>query len=159
LSTGVANAVAVGRVGRAHGRDGSFYVEAATHDLHEGVWVTIAGHGRRIEHRAGSSERPLVRVEGLDDRSAARELRGERLLIAVQDAPLAEGEWLAAELVGCRIEGLGEVRRVVPTPTCDVLEVGDDGVLVPLISHAIRSVDVAGRSIEVDRRFLALDGP
>lgn len=75
------------------------------------------------------------------------------------DAPLAEGEWLAEDLVGCVIEGLGEVRRVVAAPSCDVLEVGERGVLVPFIAQAIRAVDPVARSIELDRDFLALDEP
>ena len=66
-------------------------------------------------------------------------------------------EWLIAELVGCRIEGIGEVRRVLTLPSCDVLEVGEEGVLVPLISDAVLRVDVDARVIEVDRRFLGLE--
>ena len=41
-------------------------------------------------------------------------------------------------------------------PSCDVLEVGEDAVLVPLVSDAVRNVDPAARVIEVDLRFLGL---
>jgi ribosomal 30S subunit maturation factor RimM len=37
-----------------------------------------------------------------------------------------------------------------------VLEVGVDGVLVPLVSDAVKRVDIEGRIIEVDREFLGL---
>lgn len=151
--------VPVGRVGRAHGRDGAFLVEAPGHALAEGTKLSVAGHSAVVERRAGTDERPLVRLSAVRGREAAAALRGEALLAAEADAPLADGEWLAEDLVGCRIEGLGEVRRVIPGPSCDVLEVGDDGILIPFIAAAIRSIDPQARSIELDRRFLALGEP
>ena len=43
-------------------------------------------------------------------------------------------------------------------PSCEVLEVtreGDGGeLLVPLVGDAVREVDLEGRSIDVDLRFL-----
>jgi 16S rRNA processing protein RimM len=148
-----------GRVGRAHGLDGSFYVERPGHELSEGTALTVAGRGAVVERRAGTDERPLVRLSGVAGREAAEALRGETLLLTDrgdQDAVLAADEWLAADLIGCRIEGLGDVRRVVEGPSCDVLEVGDDGVLVPFVSDAITRVDTEARVIEVDRGFLDL---
>lgn len=149
--------VPVGRVGRAHGRDGSFHVEVPGHALAEGTRLSVGGQAAVVERRAGTDDRPLIRLSAVRGREAAAAMRGEALLAAESDAPLAEGEWLAEDLVGCLIEGIGEVRRVVPAPSCDVLEVGDDGVLIPFISEAIRSIDPQARSIELDRRFLALD--
>jgi 16S rRNA processing protein RimM len=143
-------------VGRAHGMDGSFYVDRPAHSLEEGTVVRLAGADRRVERRAGTDERPLVRVEGIGDRDAAAALRGEFLLLDVADAPLEEGEFIVADLVGCRVEGVGYVERVLDGPSCDVLEVGPDGLLVPLISDAIKRVDLEQRIIEVDREFLGL---
>ena len=68
-------------------------------------------------------------------------------------AELEEGEWLARDLVGCRVEGLGTVARVLDGPSCGLLEL-EHGELVPLISAAIESIDVGSRSIRVDRHFL-----
>jgi len=65
-------------------------------------------------------------------------------------------EWLAADLVGCEVSGVGKVTRVVEAPSCDLLEVGPDAVLIPFISDAIKDIDVPGRRIEVDRDFLGL---
>ena len=155
--TGPQRLVPVGRVGRPHGRDGSFRVEASAHSLPVGTELTVAGRPALVERRAGTDVRPLIRLSGITQREAAAALRGEALLAPEVAAPPAEGEWLAEDLVGCVIEGLGEVRRVVSAPSCDVLEVGERGVLVPFIAQAIRAVDPVGRSIELDRHFLALD--
>jgi 16S rRNA processing protein RimM len=156
LSAGAERRVA-GRVGRPHGLDGSFHVDGVAGDLAEGTEVSVAGRSAVVERRAGTADRPLVRVSGVGDRDAAAALRGEPLLVVEAEGPAAEGEYEAAQIVGCTIEGLGEVRRVVPAPSCDVLEVGPDGFLVPFVSDAIRRVDTDARVIEVDRRFLGLE--
>ncbi|MDQ3936838.1 MAG: hypothetical protein M3340_19665 [Actinomycetota bacterium] len=136
-----------GRVGRAHGRDGSFYVEGPDVDFPVGTRVTIGGVEASTDRRAGTDSRPLIRVPGIDP----REVRGEAILV---DAPLGEGEYAASDLVGCSVPGVGTVSRVVNGPSCDVLEVGE--VLVPFVGDAVVSVDVERRVIEVDREFLGL---
>jgi 16S rRNA processing protein RimM len=158
LSTS-ARLVSVGRVGKPHGLDGSFYVVRASHPLPEGLSVTVAGRQARIERRAGTDERPLIRLSGVDGRERAARLTGESVLVDLEDAPLESGEWLAADLLGCEVAGVGEVTRVVEAPSCDLLEAGPDGVLIPFISDAVKHVDLAARRIEVDRRFLGLDDP
>jgi 16S rRNA processing protein RimM len=95
-----------------------------------------------------------VRLSGVSDRAAAEALRGERIL--VDGGELSEGEYLKADLVGCEVPGLGEVRRVIEAPSCDLLEVGEEGVLVPFISDAVKRVDTDARVIEVDPDFLDL---
>lgn len=148
----------VGRVGRPHGRDGSFHVERAAHALEVGTPVTVAGRQGTVERRLGGGDRPIVGISGVADREGAANLRGEPLLIDADLAPLAEGEWLTSDLVGCRVPGLGVVRRVISGPSCDLLEVGDGGVLVPLVGDAVRRVDTAAGVIEVDHFFLGGGG-
>jgi 16S rRNA processing protein RimM len=142
--------VSAGRVGRPHGIDGSFWVEHARHPLGVGTAVTVGGRPLLVERRAAGDERPLVRVSAVGDRDAAAALRGELLLV---DEALEEGEWLAGDLVGCRVDGLGSVRRVLEAPSCELLEL-DDGTLVPFIRDAVRRVDPERGVIEVDRRFI-----
>jgi 16S rRNA processing protein RimM len=149
--------VTVGRVGKAHGLDGSFYVSSASHDLPLGMTLTVAGQSVRVERRSGTSERPLIRITGVEDRDSVGELTGEPLLADVADAPLESDEWLAADLVGCEIPGVGTVTRVVEAPSCHILEVGPQAVLIPFISDAVKAIDLERRRIEVDRRFLSLD--
>jgi 16S rRNA processing protein RimM len=147
-----AGQVTAGRVGKAHGLDGSFYVERISEPLHLGTEVTVAGRSAVVERRAGTDERPILRLGGIGDRTAAEALRGEPILIDGGD--LAEDEYLTADLVGCEVIGLGPVRRVIAAPSCDLLEVGDEAVLVPFISDAIKRVDTDARVIEIDPGFL-----
>jgi 16S rRNA processing protein RimM len=140
--------VTAGRVGKPHGLDGSFYVEDPRHPLPEGAELTVAGRTLRIARRAGTDERPLIRLAELED---PRPLRGELLLV---EDELAEDEWLASELVGLRVPGRGTVARVVDAPSCSVLEL-DDGTLVPFVSDAIERVDLDAREIQVRADFLS----
>ena len=139
--------MSAGLVGRAHGRDGSFYVERPECELELGARVVLGGEERTVERRAGSDDRPLVRLSGVGD---PRPLRGEALLV---EAELEEGEWLASDLAGCTVEGLGRVERVLDGPSCSLLEL-EDGTLIPLVSPAIESVDPAARTIRARRDFL-----
>src|SRR5437867_2934201 len=143
-----------GRVGRAHGLDGSFYVEAPAPELLSvGAELSVRGAALRVDRLAGTDTRPLVRLSGVGDRAAAEALRGAELVAEVEAPAAAAGEWDASELVGCEVPGIGSVRRVVAAPSCDLLEVGDAGVLVPFVSDAIRRVDPAAGVIEADLRF------
>jgi 16S rRNA processing protein RimM len=137
--------VSAGVVGRAHGRDGSFYVERPDHELAEGTRVRLAGEERMVDRRAGRDDMPLVRVSGVEN---PRPLRGEVLLV---EAELEEGEWLASDLIGCSVPGHGAVVRVVDGPSCSVLEL-DDGSLIPFVSDAISSVE--GGEIHVREGFV-----
>lgn len=139
--------VTAGRVGKPHGLDGSFHVERPRHALPEGTELRIAGAAHRVERRAGTDERPLIRLGGVDD---ARPLRGELMLV---EDELREGEWLAVDLVGLAVPGMGRVAQLVDAPSCSVLEL-DDGTLVPLVSDAIARIDVDAGEIHVNREFL-----
>jgi 16S rRNA processing protein RimM len=125
--------VTAGRVGKPHGRDGSFYVERAAHALPEGLTVFLEQRPHAISRRAGTDDRPLIRLSGLDDPGA---FRGEPLLV---DERLGADEWVASELLGSSVPGHGRVVKVLDGPSCSVLELSD-GKLVPFVSDAIRSV-------------------
>jgi 16S rRNA processing protein RimM len=155
-----------GRVGRAHGLDGSFYVtRPVARLLTLGASLMVAGRSAAIVRRSGTDARPIVRLEGVEDRAAAEALRGVALTVHEAQAPaLGEGEWWAHELEGCEVldagRRVGTVGRLLELPSCEVLEVllqdGEDPLLVPMVKDAIRRVDTAERCIEVDGEFLGL---
>jgi 16S rRNA processing protein RimM len=169
--------VAAGRVGRAHGLDGSFYVTGGRPRLLVlGTQVTVVGPGAnglsaKVVRRAGTDEHPIVRLEGIEDRNAAEALRGVELTVALAAAPsLGEEEWWASELEGCEVfdgeRPIGIVTKLVELPSCEALEVSpavedfaDRGwsagpLLVPMVRDAIRHVDPAHGRIDVDMSFL-----
>ncbi|HEY5288287.1 MAG TPA: ribosome maturation factor RimM [Solirubrobacteraceae bacterium] len=167
-----ANAVPAGRVGRAHGLDGSFYVTGARPRLLAlGTNVRIDPLTARILRRAGTDEHPIVRLEGVEDRRAAEALRGQELTVELAEAPqLGEGEWWAQELMGCEvIDGerlVGTVVGLMELPSCEALEVrlvfaeadkrdgSSDQLLVPMVSDAIRHIDPKLRRVDVNMAFL-----
>lgn len=128
----------------------------------------VAGRALEIVRRAGSEQRPIVRLQGVQDRDAAEALRGQELTVAGADAPaLEEGEWWAHELEGCRVidgaRSVGIVTRLMELPSCEALEIqvqtggqtGESGsLLVPMVKDAIRTVDVQARVIDVNMRFI-----
>jgi 16S rRNA processing protein RimM len=153
-----------GRVGRAHGLDGSFYVTRPRPRLLElGTDVSVGGRTAAVVRRAGTEQHPIVRLAGVEDRPAAEALLGKSLNVERVKAPaLAEGEWWAHELEGCEVvDGevfVGSVSRMIELPTCEALEVrrahSGELLLVPMVGDAVRKVDISDRRIDVDLEFL-----
>lgn len=163
LATAGADWLAAGRVGRPHGLDGSFHVtrpRAAL--LTDGAMVRIGGRDTRVTRRAGTAERPILRVEAATSREQIEALRGDDILCPREQAPaLGADEWWAEELEGCRVHDgeheVGVVRELLGLPSCEALVVeraGAGELLVPLVRDAVRSVDAAARRIDVDLAFL-----
>jgi len=152
-----------GRVGRPHGLDGSFYVVDPNPPLLElGAALLLDGRPLRVVRRSGDDRRPIVRLEGCEERDAAKALQGRELLAERAQAPELEAqEWWAEDLEGCRVHDgerhVGTVRRLIALPSCEALEVEREGagdLLVPLVTDAVREVDIAAGEIDVDLRFL-----
>jgi 16S rRNA processing protein RimM len=154
-----------GRVGRPHGLDGSFHVTRPDVRLLATVddEIFVNGRAERIERRAGTDDRPILRLAGHAGREAAEALRGAQLAVPLERAPALEpGEYWAHDLEGCAVfdgdRRVGEVRRMLPLPSCEALEVerahGEDLLLVPMVRDAVRSIDVGAKRIDVDLAFL-----
>jgi 16S rRNA processing protein RimM len=124
--------------------------------------VQVAGSRRRVVRRGGTDQRPILRLEGCEDRDAAARLRGQELRVDRRHAPpLDEDEFYAEELAGCEVSDgarrVGVVRGLLALPSCEVLEVerGEGApLLVPLVRDAVRTVDTKQRRIDVDLGFL-----
>jgi 16S rRNA processing protein RimM len=172
-------AVSAGRVGRAHGLDGSFYVTGARPRLLVvGTTVRLNAQAATVVRRAGTDEHPIVRLDEVEDRPGVEALRGRELTVELSQAPaLEEGEWWAQELAGCEVvdgeRRVGTVIGLMELPSCEALEVrlvtseGEDQhksadsssrqLLVPMVSDAIRYVDPKQRRIDVNMAFLGED--
>jgi 16S rRNA processing protein RimM len=156
-----------GRVGRPHGLDGSFHVrDASPALLAVGARVLIDGGEQTIARRAGDDRRPIVRLEGHEDRASAEALRDKELMVERSASPeLGPDEWWAEDLEGCAVRDgerpVGTVRRLLALPSVEVLEVirtdGKGELLVPLVGDAVRTVDIEHKQIDVDLRFLGAE--
>lgn len=151
-------------MGRPHGLDGAIYVSEPNPALLEvGSRVWAGGRELRVIRAALGERRVVVWFDECRDRPAAEALRGQPLLADRANAPeLPPDEWWAEDLEGCFVHDgsrpVGTVKRMLSLPSCEVLEVARDAdgaaLLVPLVSDAVRAVDVERREIDVDLRFL-----
>jgi 16S rRNA processing protein RimM len=148
--------VAVGKITRAHGVQGAVLVLPLS-DIDErfdpGSTLFLGASGERrvtIVERRGHRDRPLVRFDGVADRTAAETLAGEYLFVdAGETPPLPPGEFWPHELIGLPVVSasgvaLGEVRDVLRTTANDVWVVVDaDGreTLVPALKDVVLTVD------------------
>ncbi|HTX11906.1 MAG TPA: ribosome maturation factor RimM [Solirubrobacteraceae bacterium] len=155
-----------GRVGRPHGLDGSFHVTRPNGQLLQNAQtVMIEDRELQITRRAGTPQRLILRLASHESRDAAEALRGKEMLVARPEAPeLGPDEWWAEDLVGCSVHdgarAVGTVRELVELPSCEmlVLERAEGGeLLVPLVTDAVREVDLDRRAIDVDLRFLGAE--
>jgi 16S rRNA processing protein RimM len=146
--------VAVGRVGRPHGRDGAFVVEEASDEPERfavGAAIHVGGEVAEIVESKRAGGRPVIRL----DRDAAR---GARLEIERDALPPTEpDEYYVFQLVGLEVERvdgtkLGPVVDVQSGVANDVLEL-ESGLLLPLVAACVRQVDLAERRIIVEAGF------
>ena len=144
----------MGRVGKSHGLDGSFFVEEASEEPERfaaGAELRVDGEPAVVVASKRSGGRPVIRL----DRPAAR---GAELAVPRESLPPAEeGEWYAFELVGLEVvedggRKVGRVTAVDPGVANDVL-VLDDGKLLPFVDACVRDVDPAAGTIVISPGF------
>src|SRR5205807_2828106 len=104
LSRSSTDFVSVGRVGKPHGLDGSFFVERASEDPERfavGAVLHVDGEPARVESSKRSGGRPVIRLDHAAPRGAE--------LTVPRDAlpPTGEGEYYAFQLIGLEVEEEG----------------------------------------------------
>jgi 16S rRNA processing protein RimM len=146
--------VRVGRVGKPHGRDGSFFVEGGSEDearFAVGATLHVDGEPAEVVASKRSGGRPVIRL----DREAPR---GAELAVGRDELPPpGEDEYYEFQLVGLTVEEeggrtLGRVAAVLPGPANDVLEL-DSGALLPLVGACVLQVDLEAARILVAQGF------
>ena len=134
----------VGRVGRPHGVDGSFFVEGAS-DTPErfarGAVLLVDGKPAEIVvSKRGAGGRPVIKLERPVTRGATLAVRREDLPEPEEDA------YYVFQLVGLRVEeeggrALGTVTEVENGPANDTLAL-DSGLLLPLVESCVLDIDL-----------------
>ena len=146
--------VAIGRVGKPHGLDGSFIVEQASDDER---WFTVgaeliaAGEPVVVAAAKVAGGRPVIRLDRDVERGSALEV--ERASLPATE----DGEFYVFELVGLEVveetgRSLGKVVNVAPGVANDALEL-EGGAMLPLVEDCVRDVDLAARRILVAPGF------
>ena len=152
----------VGTVGKAHGLDGAFYVDAPCGwwAFPTGAELIVGGAGRRIRRRAGTDSRPLLALEGTDAREQADAVRGQALEISREALPPPEPDnFFQFDLVGCDVvcggKFLGRVAGVEDGVVHDVLVLDDASVTrLPFVFAWIPEVRIRERRIVVTEGLL-----
>lgn len=99
----------------------------------------------------------LLKLEGVEDRTAAERLRGKELLVRRADASLPEGEYFDGELIGLDVydgetgQCVGELTKVDRYPASKVYTVrGVKEFLVPAVKDAfILGVDLENNRMDI----------
>ena len=152
--------VAVGRVGKSHGLDGSFVVEQASEAperFEVGSELFVAGEPAKVVSSRQARGRPVIRLDRRVERGATLEIPRDAL------EPAGEDEYYVFQLIGLSVEEeggreLGTVVDVAPGVANDILEL-DTGLLLPMVEDCVRQVDVTGNRIVVAAGFADTAGP
>lgn len=160
----------IGRVAKSHGIRGEIVVEVRTDspELRFADGAVLTGRRPREKQTqnytvAASREhsgRLLVRLRGVDDRTAADALRGTLFVIDSADVTSGDDpdEFYDHELEGLAVRTVdgaevGTVAEVLHAPGGELLSVkAPDGreILIPFVTAIVPVIDVAGGFVEVD---------
>lgn len=162
----------IGKVGSAAGLRGEFRVNlyaGESANLKEGKHLLFRHSAEKTE--CGEYEavcksvryqknKPVIKVEGVEDRNAAEALRGMEVYIDETELDeLPEGEHYVRNLIGCTVRDIasdrdvGVLTDVIQNTAQSVLEVktaDDKEVLIPAVDAFMRNIDEEGRLIEVE---------
>ena len=162
--------VAIGRVGSPAGLRGEFRVTLYAQDsdnLKEGK-VLLLKHAQRseisakIEHVRYQKDRPVIKLEGVDDRTAAESLRDMEISMEASDLEeLPEGEHYVRDIIGSRVvdiaggdrREIGVLSDVIQNTAQSVLDVKTPegrSVLIPAVDAFMRRIDEDEGLIEVE---------
>jgi len=161
--------VAIGRAGSPSGLRGEFRVTLYAQDsdnLKEGK-VLLLKHAEeeiraRIERVRYQKDRPVIKLEGFDDRTSVEPLRNMEISIEANDLEeLPEGEHYVRDLIGCRVvdiagggeKEIGVLQDVIQNTAQSVLDVRTaegKSVLIPAVDAFLRNIDEEAGLIEVE---------
>lgn len=145
----------IGRIAVPHGVKGEVEAEILTDFPDRFSLLKTVYLGEELEayvlqghrHKKG---RLILKLAGCDDRNQAAMLRGRLIYVPIEEAmPLQEDEYYVYEIVGLEVwtaggEFLGRVDDILFTGSNDVYVVrdGDEEMLIPAISSAVKEVDM-----------------
>jgi 16S rRNA processing protein RimM len=170
-----AQRICVARIGAPHGVRGEVKLWPFTQDpvavRDYGPLETEDGAARfEIEAMRAAKDHLVVRLKGVNDRTAAERLTNTKLFVARERLPETEAddEFYHADLIGLAVvdaagHALGSVAAIHNFGAGDLIEVrpaqGNTTVLLPFTEATVPVVDIAGRRIVVDAAAFAAATP
>jgi 16S rRNA processing protein RimM len=151
-STSTSSWLKIGRVGKAHGLRGDFFVSGRDGPIPNNYREVMIGKSEdsarpaKIEKSGWLSEKPVLKCSLAGDRNAAEELNGQAIWVDEQAIKIDDAsEYLWSDLEGRQVSGsdgacLGRVRSVYNAGAGDVLEIEDSKgrVLgIPMVSQYV----------------------
>lgn len=157
--------VLIGLVRRAHGITGEVYVEPVS-DITERYKMlkdVLVRQGNEVREVGVDSVRwkgryTVIKLHGVDDRTAAESLRGAHLGVRKADVfPVPKDTYYIFDIVGCTVFGgsgrrVGVVDEVLRMPANDVMVLTTDSgeALIPIVKSVVKRIDLAAKTIEID---------
>jgi 16S rRNA processing protein RimM len=158
--------IVIGRVSRPHGLTGELVIEYFNRDdlavFSRYHTIFIQGNEGtprpyRLTQTRPHKESILARLEGIQTKEEAEQLRGRSVLVdAAALPPLPEDEYYGYEILGMRVvteQGtvVGEITDIFPTGSNDVYVVqeGEKEFLIPALKDVIISIDKKDRTMVI----------
>jgi 16S rRNA processing protein RimM len=97
----------------------------------------------------------VVKFAGFDSIDKARKISGESIYVEESDLPaLKKGEYYFYQIIGSDVyyesgEFVGPVKDIIQTGSNDVLIIGEEEILIPVIKDYIVNMDIKSKKITV----------
>ena len=149
--------IRVGQIVGAFGLKGELKIEPLTdleHRFAPGTRLRLDGDWVTVKSVRIHKDRPLIKLAGIDDLTAAEKLQWQYLEAPSKSSDeLEEDEYLIDDLIGMKVvtvsgEELGKVDDVLQYPAQDMLEVGE--LLIPMVEQFVKDVDMKNKIIQVE---------
>jgi 16S rRNA processing protein RimM len=157
--------VLIGLVRRAYGIRGEVYVEPVSditerYQMLEDVLVRQGNEVREVgvDSVRWKGKYTVIKLHGVDDRTAAESLRGARLGVRKADVfPVPKDTYYVFDILGCTVFGesgrrVGVVDEVLRMPANDVLVLTTDNgeALIPIVKSVVKRIDLEAKTIEIE---------
>jgi 16S rRNA processing protein RimM len=157
--------VVIGLLRRAHGVKGEVSVQPVSDvpERFKALERVLLRHGGSTEEVCVQGVRSkggavLLKLEGVDDRTAAQALTGAEIGVRRKDVyPVPEGTYYVFDLIGCKVIGdggryIGMIDDVWKMPANDVFAVKTAAgeVLIPVVQSVVKEIDLESKIVKIE---------
>jgi 16S rRNA processing protein RimM len=154
------SAVSVGRIAGPHGIRGEIKVQPLTDfpsRFRRGNRVWLDGSPRRIDQSRAQDRLVVLKLDGIDTRTEAEQLRGKELMVPEAEDLEGSDRFYLHDIVGLPVQDesgaeLGKIEDVLTTGANDVYVVrGERGeLLLPAVEDVVKEIDIKRGRVVVE---------